>query len=441
MKKILKNSLPAVLVCLLLVWVSCNPENKQTEHKGITQYTCSMHPQIIKDAPGTCPICGMELVPLHAHDQHSKTSDSLGDILKPTDELVLSDIETVRPQRGSRISGQQVRGVINYNTNNVNAVSARVGGRIERLYVTYNFEAVSRGQKLMDIYSPELLNAQQELIFLKENNEPQLLEAARRKLSLLGVTGRQISRILRSGKPEYTLSIYSPYSGYITEISKSVPSGGGGDSAPQPSSSSMGDNMGGSVQSGSPASPVPASGTPSPVLLREGQYVSRGEKLFSIVDPSKVWAEFYVTPGQLKSFRKAAPAEIISVNDSTKTARVSVSLIQPFYNEGATFSLIRATLPNSRNKWKTGELINVTTGSRKLSGNWLPRSAVLQLGSRYISFVKTDRAFVPVYVTVKNRAGDWVDISDSLNSSAEVAINAWFMVDSESFVKVKKMEQ
>ncbi len=440
MKKILKNSLPAVLVCFLLVWVSCNQKNKQPEHKDDRQYTCSMHPQIIKNAPGTCPICGMELVPLHAHDQHSKTNDSLGDILKPTDELVLSDIETVGPQRGSRITGQQVKGVINYNTNNVNAVSARVGGRIERLYVTYNFEAVSRGQKLMDIYSPELLNAQQELIFLKENNEPELLEAARRKLSLLGVADQQISRILRSGKPEYTLSIYSPYSGYITEIPNGIPSGGGSSSASQPSSSSMGDNMGGSVQSGS-APAVPVSGTPSPVLLREGQYVSRGEKLFSIVDPSKVWAEFYVTPGQLKSFRKAAPVEITSVNDSTKTARASISLIQPFYSEGATFSLIRATLPNSGNRWKTGELINVTTASRKLSGNWLPRSAVLQLGSRYISFVKRDRAFVTVYVTVKSRAGNWVDISGSLDSSAEVAVNAWFMVDSESFVKVKKMEQ
>jgi hypothetical protein len=96
------------------------------------------------------------------------TADTLLLIAKPATEAETLTLQTVSSQRGWRFTGVAAQGVIQYNTNNVSAISARVSGRIERLYIKYNYQAVVRGQKLADIYSADLVNAQQELLFLKK---------------------------------------------------------------------------------------------------------------------------------------------------------------------------------------------------------------------------------------------------------------------------------
>jgi hypothetical protein len=90
-------------------------------------------------------------------------------------------------------------------------------------------------------------------------------------------------------------------------------------------------------------------------------------------------------------------------------------------------------------KWKIGQLVNVKTDADSKFGVWLPRSSVLRLGAKSIVFLKHQNAFVPAYVSVGDTRGDWVDIGKSLSKKAEVAANAWFMVDSESFVKVDSL--
>lgn len=425
-----------VLLFAISLLFACKGEN-HTAHSEKTEFTCPMHPGIIKNEPGSCPICGMDLVAKKS--SHGKADDSLALIIKPTNSMVLSAIKTVKPQRGSRFGEVQARGVINYNTNNSNSISARVSGRIERLYVKYNYQAVSKGQKLMDIYSPDLTNAQQELLFLRDNNEPQLLESAKKKLRLLGASEQQINQVIKSGKISSVISIFSPYAGYVSEIQQaagSVSSASAGNTVISAAGNSDGMSMG-AASATAPSAPEVASN--NPIQLREGQYVSAGQRLFSFVNSGTVWAEFYVRPENLDLYKKGNSIEIRSADVETKATNVKVSLIQPYYNQGTKYSLVRAVIPNAGNAWKVGELINVSPGNTKENGTWLPRTAVLQLGTRYVSFVKKDRAFVPVYVNVKSITGDWVDIGESLNSDVEVAANSWFLVDTESFIKVEKL--
>jgi len=436
MKKLLNGKFAFVLLFAVSLLFACTGENHKV-HSEISEYTCPMHPEIIKNEPGSCPICGMDLVA--GKSSHGEADDSLATIIKPTNSLILSAIKTTKVQSGSRYGDIQGRGVINYNTNNSNSISARVSGRIERLYIKYNYQAVSKGQKLMDIYSPDLANAQQELLFLRDNNEPQLLESAKKKLRLLGASERQINQVIKAGKISNTISVYSPYSGYVSEIQQaagSAISASAGSTVISGGGSSDDMNMGSSSAS---RPTVPNVASNSPLQLREGQYVSAGQRLFTFVNSGTVWAEFYTTPENLELFKKGNRIQIQSADVETKTTSVVVSLVQPYYNEGSNYSLIRAVIPNSNNVWKVGELVKVTPENIQKAGNWLPRTAVVQLGIRYVAFVKQKDAFVPVYVNVKSINGDWTDIGESLKNNEEVAVNAWFLVDTESFIKVERL--
>ena len=446
MKRALKDK--AFMLILALLFLAACGNKKPVAREESSRYTCPMHPQIVTTEPGICPICKMDLVPVSGHGQVS-ANDSLKYLVKPTDELVQASVSTVKPQAGKRFGSDTIRGVINYNTNNWKSISSRVSGRIERLYVKYNYQAVNKGQKIMDIYSPDLANAQQELLFLKDNGEPALLESAKRKLRLLGMSEAQIGVTLRTGKVDYTVSIYSPYAGYLTERTAapkniSNPGSAGGNVLTGEDNMSGNSDMGtgGSTNpaAGSSAS-LPAVNNTSALSTREGEYVSAGQKLFDLVSASSVWAEFFLRPEQLKLIRRGTGIEVTASDDQSLKSRTSVSLVQPYYNEGSNFTVARALMNNQEHTWRVGQIVNVSTASNGIYGIWIPRKAVLQLGSRFVVFARKEGGFMPIWATVTSRMGDWVNIGNSVPRDTEIAANAWFLVDSESFVKANSLKQ
>ena len=445
MKRALKDkfSLSFFCIVLLIIASSCNNASDDNSKESASKYTCPMHPQVVTTEPGTCPICHMDLVPVREHAGHDSIDVSLENLIKPSNEIVLSSIRTVKPVAGNRTKSVQVQGIINYDTNKWNTVSSRVGGRIERLYVKYNYQYVNKGQKLMDIYSPDLANAQQELLYLKSSGDKNLLEAAKNKLRLLGATNQQINNVLKTGKVDYTFSVYSPYAGYATEQRNSGAADGSsyGSSAvisEEGSGGSMGSMGGGASPS---ASKVPSVEVNSALQLREGQYVSTGQKLFDLVNANSVWAEFFAGAEQLKYLKRGTSIQVTALDNESLKSFAKISLVQPYYAEGSTFSLLRARIANQDKKWKVGQLIAVKTDADSKFGNWLPRTSILSLGSKYVVFVKKGAVFAPVYVSVNEHRGDWVDIGDSLDKNTEVAVNAWFMVDSESFIQVDSLKK
>ncbi len=450
MKRILKGSFPLTLMLLVLLLWSCGNQTEEHAHTGeSSKYTCPMHPQIVRDEPGTCPICKMDLVAMNNNAAGASAVDSLSLLVKPTNEFIFSSVKTVSPEAAPKNSQITLQGMVNYNTNNQNTVSAKVSGRIERLYVKYNYEAVNKGQKLMDIYSPDLVNAQQEMLFLKRSGDTALLQLAKRKLRLLGSTDAQIEKVLQTGRPDYSVGIYSGYSGYVVEQQNSsnaaMQSNGAGNSTIISSSSSANPGMNSMESSASPGAmnsaspPKFAMAANSPLLLKEGQYISAGQTLFSLVDAGKLWAEFYADPEQLQGFKQGTKITVQSVDIPSLNLNTAVSLVQPYYNQGSSYSLVRALIDNRNKNWKVGQLISISKEGEAVKGNWLPRTAVLQLGNKYVAFVRRNEVFVPVYVNVLNRSGNWVDVGNSLNSDVQVAQNAWFLVDSQSFIKVEKI--
>src|SRR5256885_13574452 len=134
-----------------------NLENKTALTGEI--YTCPMHPQVIRDKPGNCPICGMALV------KKEQKADEIKDVplealLKPTNQYVVSSIPVTTLQQGNEQSTIHALGVVQYDERQIGTISSRAEGRIDRLYIKYKYQSIRKGDKILDIYSPELMTAQ-----------------------------------------------------------------------------------------------------------------------------------------------------------------------------------------------------------------------------------------------------------------------------------------
>nr|WP_148289625.1 efflux RND transporter periplasmic adaptor subunit [Fibrella aestuarina] len=413
-------------------------------------YTCPMHPQIVQKEPGTCPICGMDLVKkaaLGGMADSLQADAQLSALLKPTNSVVVANMATVQPEARREAVETQANGIVTYDTRRLYTIPARFGGRVERLYVRYNFQPIRKGQKLLELYSPDLVTAQSELVYLLEadtQNAP-LIAAAKQKLRLLGLTDSQLTDLVRTRKPNYSLAVYSPYDGYVVSQNTTVPvpapptgmvSAGG-------SAAGMSGGMAGGTDevtfgTGSAASPTPggsggaaASGT----LLREGQYVQTGETLFRVVNPNRLWAEFRLYSVDAAGVRPGTPLTISF--DGTGLAKQSarVSFVVPFIENGSQFVTIRAYLPRQQGI-RVGQLTRATVRRPAVDGLWVPATAILDLGNQQVAFVKEGGAFRPVTVSVAGRSRDQVAVRRGLQADQEVARNAQFLIDSESFVNV-----
>ena len=188
----MKRQLFLSMLLLAVVVMSCN-DNKDTytqRNAGDMQniYTCPMHPETIRNKPGKCPICGMELVKKETAVKVSGVE--LESLLKPTNEFVVSSIPVTTIQKREEKIEVAALGNIAYDTRQVGSISSRVSGRIEKLYVRYRYQRVSKGQHILDIYSPEFLTAQQNLLFLLKNDAVNntIIQASREKLLLLGMS-------------------------------------------------------------------------------------------------------------------------------------------------------------------------------------------------------------------------------------------------------------
>src|SRR6476469_3524387 len=139
--KTLKDKVSGIILIILIGLALSSCKDKKADAAS-SQYTCPMHPEVLKEEPGTCPICNMDLVSTKHEDLHAAVEKDLQDVLLPSNEVVLSDVTTIKAAYDSLGDTLTLKGTINYNTNNQRSVSSYISGRIERLYVSYNFEQV-----------------------------------------------------------------------------------------------------------------------------------------------------------------------------------------------------------------------------------------------------------------------------------------------------------
>lgn len=390
------------------------PQNHDHENAA-AEYTCPMHPDILKDKPGSCPICGMDLVKKET-DGSASTEIGLDALLKPTNEFVVSSIPVTTIEKKEEQIEIEALGTIAYDTREVGTISSRVSGRIEKLYVRHRYQKINRGQRILDIYSPELMTAQQNLLFLVKNDPANttFIQAAKEKLLLLGMSNQQLQQMLQSGKPSLTIAVYSNYSGHIHE------------SATGGSMNTVAGNM------------KDISLITEEISLKEGMYLQKGQSIFTVYNPERAWAILNIYGDQQGLIKKGNAVRIIPETAPLKNFRAIIDFIEPFYRKESKTLTARVYFDNSSLKIPIGSQVKATVFGNSKDAYWLPKEAVLSLGLDKVVFHKVDGGFKAHKVNTGILHEEHIQIISGLTAMDSVAANAQYLMDSESFIKQKQ---
>ncbi len=424
----MKRKLNSSFIIMLVLLVTACTQHRHDAANEI--YTCPMHPAITADAPGTCPVCGMELVRKVSESAAVPVTPDLATLTLSANEKVKSSISTLRGEYRSMPVTLEAKGTVAYDTRYVRTIPSRVGGRLEKVYLRYYYQQVKQGQKVAEIYSPELVAAQRELLYLAEHDatNTELLTLAKNRLHLLGLTEKQVQQVLNRKEAFYAIPVLSPVEGYLVPaITQTTATAQG----PQPSAGSSMDGMPASQPQANAADAVLPQ-TTTGAILREGDYVTAGETLFRLASASALRVELNLPAAQATSIRTGTAVKLDFENGNTEQA--SVDLVQPFFEEGEAFVKIRVYTRNTGDL-HIGHFVQATLTVDPHESLWLPRDAVLDLGLDRVVFVKSNDMFSARKVETGIRTKDWIEIRQGLASADEVAANAHYLVDSDSFIK------
>ena len=356
-------------------------------------YQDGMHPQIVQDEPGTCPICGMELMPVRV--------DGSGGGGVTIDPATLQNIGVRTAEVTVEPLGRTIRttGRFKMVEKGAETVSLKVGGWVEELYVDFDGAIVRKGQPLLELYSPQLVATQQEFLLAWRNAQrlaegpaaedaKRLLEAAVRRLAYWDLTEEQVKRLTETGEPQRTITFYAPASGEV--MHKKVV---------------------------------------------EGQHIQPGQPLMDIMDISEVWLIADVYEQDLSWVNVGTPARIELVSDPGKVYRGTVDYIYHMLETDTRTAKARITLPGGHNTpLKPGAYATVYLQSRMSEPSpVVPDESVLQTGERAVVILALgDGRFRPQEVDLGIQANGRVQVLEGLKGGEEVVTSAQFLIDSEA---------
>lgn len=419
-------------------------------------WTCSMHPNVRLPNPGQCPQCGMDLIPL-------KAGMDLGaerEIQVSPYAAQLMELQTVAVARRFVEADVRMVGEVDYDETRVSYISAWVPGRLDRLFVNYTGIPVKKGEHMVEMYSPELLTAQEELIqALKTvetlaNSESDIVRdtatatvtAAREKLRLMGLTSAQIEEIEETRESRDNITIYAPAQGIV--IHKNA---------------------------------------------QEGMYVQTGTRIYTIADLSQVWVKLDAYESDLQWVRFGGRVEFTTESYPGRVFSGMVSFIDPMIDPRTRTVDVRLTVPNEGLSLKPGMFVraiarvNVAEGGMVLNqdfaGNWIcpmhpdivkgdpgycdicgmplvsaeslgyvsgenynaplviPATAALKTGKRAVVYVEVPGREKPTYegreVRLGMRLGDYYLVEEGLEEGERVVARGAFKLDAEMQIQAK----
>ncbi|MGE5706859.1 MAG: efflux RND transporter periplasmic adaptor subunit [Bacteroidota bacterium] len=371
-------------------------------------YTCPMHPTVHSDHPGSCPVCGMNLVkqtkkevkPSEQGEHAAMSEAGLGEVALSPQQMVTANVTvtTVEPKALAR----EIRspGKVSFDETLQSNVTSWVAGRIDRLYVAQTGQYIGKGQAIAEIYSPDLLAAQQEYLTALESSRAlgrnsfpeiaqgarQLLQSAHSRLRLLGVTDSQIARLKQTRRPQVDMTIYSPVSGTVTQK-----------------------------------------------IAQLGQFVGQGQPLFQVADLSRVWIEAPIYEDQLASVKLGQSALLTATAYPGQVFRGRISFISPVVDPQTRTVQARLSLGNAGGKLKPEMFVE--TRIQVPLGNTLavPASAVVDTGSRKVVWIEQKpNTFIPREVQLGARSGDSYPVLSGLTRGERIAATGAYLIDSSS---------
>lgn len=385
--------LAMILAAIIAIIPSCKSKKTITQNPD-TYYTCSMDPQVIEYKPGKCPICHMELTLVKKTNGEKKD-----ELMLSEQQIQLGNIRMDTLRTGSIGDQLVLTGTLNFDQMKTSAVSSRVSGRVERLYFKNQGDYVKKGALLYEIYSEELNNTKQEFLLAFERKKTfvnettidfeQLLQSAKNKLLLAGMSEVQINELKQNKKISPVTSFYSNYAGYITTLE-----------------------------------------------IREGDYVMEGATIVKLADLSTLWAEAQVYTSQLAAIDLSGQATVQFPDMEGLEIKGRIEFINPEINPDTRINLIRVSIPNTGTQLKPGMPAYVVLKSTQRQSLTLPVDAVIRDGKGATVWVSTTgNSFKSKTVTVGLETDDRIEIKSGLDAGDVVVISGAYLLHSEYVFK------
>jgi len=409
------QSIVVVLAVTAVVLFACYeywlPKKPSSPSPSITasegRWTCPMHPQLLRSEKGTCPSCGMPLVkvPSSANSTDKERPLSLQNsgseqvTLRP-EEVARLAITTQRAQQRLLSRELEVDGRIEPDESRLITVPTRVSGRIEKMYVSVTGQAIAKGEPLYSIYSPSLVTGQEEYLLALSNrrklqpspyaevqqNALELVEAARRRLVLSGLTAEQVHQLEQAGTAQDQITFQAGLAGTI--IKKHVV---------------------------------------------EGTYVEQGDPIYTLADLSKVWMIARVPEHDISWISLGQKVSATTFSDPGEIFSGQVAFVDPVVDAETRTIRVRTEISNPHHKLKPEMFGRVKIGSTfSKPALTVPSSAVIDASPLPLVYVEqSDGLFVARPVKVGLETSDYVAILDGLVEGERVVVRGNFLIDSQ----------
>ncbi|GGG88356.1 hypothetical protein GCM10011416_00770 [Polaribacter pacificus] len=393
----------AILAFGLLLgwWFFGSSSSNQThpDHEEATAknefWTCSMHPQIMQPEAGDCPICGMDLIVAEANADGL----SIHQFKLTNNAMALANIQTsVVGQNAEQSNSLKITGKIVENEETTETLSAHYNGRVEKLFINFVGEKIKKGQAVAEVYSAELVNAQQELLtaYALRAEQPNLYKAVQNKFKNWEIHQNQLDEIIRTGVIKNSFTLYAHASGTVSEI-----------------------------------------------FVNQGGHIANGMPIFKLAKLQSVWAVFDLYERQLGQFSVGQKIAVGTQAFPNKTYQASIAFIQPALDSKTRTVAMRVVLQNKDELLKPGMFVEgvALLDTSKNTEISIPTTAVLWTGKRSVVYLKT-AAETPVFelreVQLGLQSGNSYPVISGLNTGDEIVTNGTFTVDAAAQLQGKK---
>ncbi len=377
-----------VVLAILIFVAACKQKKKVVLQNPDLFYTCSMHPQIMEPNPGKCPICHMDLIPVE-----KKKGIDADAIMLSDQQIQLGNIQVDTVGKGTIGDKTVLTATLNIDETKNKTISARIAGRIEKLYYKNEGDYIQKGARLYDLYSEELNNAKQEYILALEKQTTldnsiidfkQLVQSAKNKLLLWGMSETQINELTATKRTSVLTPFYSSASGYITTVES-----------------------------------------------HEGDFVSEGGTIVRLANLSSLWAEAQVYTSQFSEVDSKGKA-IVQLPDLNKEITGTIQFVNPEINPDTRINLIRVEIANPGNQLKPGMSAYVVLKNHQRNSLILPADAVIKnekMTSVWIQIEKNTFKNVMVETGLENDGQ--IEIRSGLKQGDVVVTSGAYLINSE----------
>ena len=370
-------------------------------------WTCGMHPQVLQDEPGFCPICNMKLTPVNADNSNAHEHDdgnSSSSVVRIDPSFVQNfGIQSAPVERADIPFTVRTVGYLKYDDRQVSWINTKYEGWIEKAYVNYVGEPVQKGQKLFEIYSPQLVTTQKEYLQALDYSErmansqypeiarraTSLVESARQRLLYWDISDSQIAALEQSRAVNRTLAVTSPVNGLVVEKMDQA---------------------------------------------LEGMHVTPSMNLYKLVDLSTIWAEVEIFENQVQRIRTGQSARIELPYEPGKQYRGRVRFIYPYFDNKTRTMRVSIELPNPKGKLRADMYADVTIDIPSAENVLtVPEESVIHSGKRNLVVIdQGDGTFeVKEVVLGANGNGLW-EVQAGIEEGDRIVISSQFLIDSES---------